>query len=112
MKGLIIKPHWADLILAGVKTWEIRSSNTNIRGTVAIIKSGTGKIFGTVELVESGEIDVIDFSFNREKHRLSQEQEKGITYKNPHAWVLRNPIRFDEPIPYKHPQGAVIWVNL
>jgi hypothetical protein len=28
------------------------------------------------------------------------------------AWVLSQVCRFDEPIPYQHPQGAVIWVNL
>lgn len=28
------------------------------------------------------------------------------------AWVLENAIRYDTPIPYEHPQGAVIWVSL
>jgi len=36
MNGLIIKPKWADLILSGKKTWEIRGS----------------QIFGTVDLVD------------------------------------------------------------
>lgn len=51
MKGLIIKSKWADLILSGEKTWEIRGSQTHQRGRIGIIKSGTGKIFGSVELV-------------------------------------------------------------
>ncbi|MGP4062271.1 hypothetical protein [Halobacillus sp. H74] len=25
---------------------------------------------------------------------------------------MENPIIFDEPVPYQHPQGAVIWVDL
>jgi len=35
-----------------------------------------------------------------------------MKYKNPHAWVVAEQIRYKEPIPYVHPQGAVIWVNI
>lgn len=28
------------------------------------------------------------------------------------TWVLDNAKRYDTPIPYVHPKGAVIWVNL
>jgi len=50
MNGLIIKPEWADLILSGKKTWEIRGSQTHIHGTIGIIKSGSGLIYGRVDL--------------------------------------------------------------
>lgn len=53
MKGLILKPHWADLILSGEKTIEIRGNNTKIRGTIGIIKSKSGSVFGTVDLYDS-----------------------------------------------------------
>lgn len=39
MQGLITKPMWADMILSGAKTWEIRGSRTHKRGTIGIIKS-------------------------------------------------------------------------
>jgi hypothetical protein len=42
MKGLIVKSPWIELILEGKKTWEIRGSNTKIRGPIALIKSGSG----------------------------------------------------------------------
>ncbi|GAF99913.1 unnamed protein product, partial [marine sediment metagenome] len=29
-----------------------------------------------------------------------------------YAWVLEKAKRYDEPIPYTHPLGAVIWVKL
>ena len=58
MKGLIIKAPWIDYILSGKKTWEIRGCNTKIRGEIALIQSGTGKIYGTVELVDSLELDL------------------------------------------------------
>ncbi len=57
MKGLIIKPKWADLILSGDKTIEIRGSRTKIRGEIGIIKSGSKKVFGTVELMDCVELD-------------------------------------------------------
>jgi hypothetical protein len=52
MIGIVIKPPWIELILAGEKTWEIRGSRTAQRGRVALIKSGSGMIFGTVDLTE------------------------------------------------------------
>jgi len=27
-------------------------------------------------------------------------------------WVLENARRFETPIPYKHPRGAMIWVDV
>jgi hypothetical protein len=52
MKGLIIKSPWIDKILAGEKTWEIRGSNTKIRGKISLIKSGSGMILGKADLVD------------------------------------------------------------
>lgn len=109
MDGLIIKPHWADLILSGVKTWEIRGSRTKKRGTIGIIKSGSGLVYGTVELVSYVPLTMYACDANKDKHHADYAD---IYYKTPYAWVLRNPIVYPEPIPYNHPQGAVIWVKL
>jgi len=111
MKGLIIKDPWVDLILRGEKTWEIRSSNVKIRGEIALIKSGTGKIFGTVELVDSKELTLEEYRDSEDFHFIPEEKLK-LPYKRTYAWFLKNPNMFDTPIPYHHPQGAVIWVNL
>ncbi|NYC91934.1 hypothetical protein B0I49_005584, partial [Clostridium beijerinckii] len=35
-----------------------------------------------------------------------------IPYKKLYGWILENPIIYNEPIPYEHKQGCVIWVNL
>ena len=50
LKGLILKEPWIDLILTGEKVWEIRGSNTKIRGTIALIKGGSGTVVGLCEL--------------------------------------------------------------
>lgn len=113
MKGLVIKSPWIEKILSGEKTWEIRGSNTKIRGTIALIKSGSGLIYGTIKLVDSIPIhwsDDLEFIINNfDKHHVPLG---AVNYRKPHAWVLESPKIYPEPIPYMHPQGAVIWVNL
>ena len=111
MKGLIVKEPWINYILAGEKTWEIRSSNVKIRGRIALIKSGTGKIFGTVELVDSKELTFKEYRDSENFHCILGEKFK-LPYKRTWAWSVTNPNVFVTPIPYHHPQGAVIWVNL
>lgn len=110
MKGLIIKDTWIEKILNGEKTWEIRGSNTKIRGTIALIKSGTGMIFGTAVLNRSFAITPEAFAQGYKNHRIPETVE--MPYKQPHVWELSAVKRYESPIPYKHPQGAVIWVNL
>ena len=112
MKGLIIKSPWIELILDGKKTWEIRGSNTNIRGTIALIKSGSGKVFGEVDLIDSVELTLEDYQESRKLHGVQSENVLELPYRRTYAWVLTNPKIYKDPIPYKHPMGAVIWVNL
>ena len=33
-------------------------------------------------------------------------------YRQTYAWVLEKPRYLKRPVPYQHPQGAVIWVCL
>lgn len=112
MKGLVIKSPWIELILEGKKSWEVRGSNTKIRGKIALIKSGSGKVFGTAELVDCIPLKNEELSLHFHKHQIPEDRCNIVSYRNTHAWVLANPTVFKEPIPYSHPQGAVIWVNL
>lgn len=86
MKGLIIKPKWADLILSGDKTWEIRGSQTHHRGEIGIIKSGTKQVYGTVELVNCAPLTMYNWAANQDKHLVSYAD---VDYKTPYAWVLQ-----------------------
>jgi hypothetical protein len=52
MRGLLIRSPWIEEILRGRKTWEIRGSNTNIRGRIGLIRSGSGLVVGTCDLVD------------------------------------------------------------
>ena len=109
-RALIVKKHWLDKILANEKPWEVRGSNTNIRETIGLIESGSGLVVGECELVDSIKLDWDVFEKNIDKHCVSSREN--VPYDTPYAWVNKNAKRYDKPIPYKHPQGAVIWVKL
>lgn len=110
MKGLIIKSPHIELILEGKKKWEIRGSRTNIRGKIALIKSGSKKVYGEVELIECIELDLE--TYNEYHKKLYGTRSEKLPYKRTYAWIVRNPIVYDRPISYVHPKGAIIWVNL
>lgn len=114
MRGLMIKTPFIDQIFDDGKTWEIRGNNTRIRGKIALIRSSSGMIIGTCQLVNSiGPLTLKQIISGRKKHLSSViGLSLGFGYENPWAWVLTDAKRLPEPIPYKHPRGAVIWVNL
>ena len=112
MDGLIIKEPWIELILQGKKIWEIRSSTTHKRGKIALIKSKSGHVYGTVDLVDCLFLTHDEYRISTQYHKIKYEDTEAYPYKKTYAWVLSNPILFDKPIPYKHPSGAVIWVKL
>lgn len=112
MNILIVKPKWAELILSGQKTWEIRGSNTNKRGNIAIAESGTSKVYGEVELFWSSRLCFSDFVFNFDRHWLELTwEELHDIYRTPYVWQFKNAKRYQAPKPYNHPKGAVIWVR-
>jgi len=114
VKGLLVKQPWIDKILSGKKTWELRGSSTKNIGAIALIESGTGFVVGTCEVVDvEGPLSMATLRRNMGRHGVPQRQlGRRLPYKRTHAWVLRGARRLREPVPYKHPQGAVIWVNL
>jgi hypothetical protein len=113
-KGLLIKSPYIDRILAGTKTWEMRSSATSLRGPIALIKQGSGQVVGVANLVDvKGPLSKQEKLKAIDKHQISIERlESGETDKWDTAWVLENAQPLKTPIHYQHPNGAVIWVNL
>lgn len=113
-KGLIIKSPYIDRILAGTKTWEMRSSSTSQRGPIALIKQGTGQIVGIANLVGiKGPLSDQDKLNNIDQHQISEDRlQSGETAKWNVAWILENAQPLLTPVNYQHPNGAVIWVNL
>jgi hypothetical protein len=114
IKGLIIDAPPIDNILSGRKTWEMRSTATKQRGPVALIRKGSGKVVGVAEIIDSiGPLSDADILANQDKHLISQERiRSGAVAKWKHAWILKNVRSLERPVSYRHPSGAVIWVNL
>lgn len=115
LKGLIIRAPYIDWILDGRKTWELRGSATKVRGPVALIQGGTGKVVGTCEISGVvGPLAVNDLRANAKKlNAKPSDFSEPLHYGDKtHAWVLSNVKRLKKPVPYQHPSGAVIWVRL
>lgn len=108
--GLQIRKEWLDQILAGTKTWEVRGSTTSRRGPIALIQSKSGLVVGTCDVVEAK--GPLSLSELQESASLTGFRPDELYYQNTYAWVLRNARRLSNPISFRHPQGAVIWIKL
>jgi len=114
-RGLLIRDPYATQILNGEKVWEIRGKPTQLRGPIVIVKSGTGRAFGTANLVRVlGPLDIEDLISAPELPAVERDEmrRQGPPYPKTYAYVFTNPRWFERPIPYRHPSGAVTWVRL
>lgn len=115
MKGLIVDEPWIDLILSGKKTWEMRKTACHHRGRIALIRKGSGQVVGTAEVADSlPPVDsASDYARAEPRHCIPPERQAQAFadgWRTP--WVLENVRSLPRPVSYKHPYGAVIWVNL
>ncbi len=138
MKAFTVYQPFAFAIVAGIKPHETRPRQTNIRGRVAvhagkrdawrtgILENGTmpqiekmlseyqgtgdraahldyGAVIGTVEIAGCVPVEEV---VNRltERERLLGDYSPGRF-----AWILKNPIIFDEPFPARGQQGWWEW---
>jgi hypothetical protein len=114
MKTLSIRQPWAELILQGRKTIELRTWRTHYRGPILIHAGYTletdgcatydvnpaalarGAIVGTVEIVEMVEFDHDSFAATRDQH-LDPGNWPGDVL----GWRLADPQRLETPIPMR-----------
>jgi hypothetical protein len=108
-RALIIDEPWISKILSGKKRFEMRSRHTNIRGRIGLIKKGSGLIVGEAYLENSVKLKQ-PFMY-KEAHRIDYDKNPEL-YKYNIAWLLHDVKKYAKPIPYDHPQGAVIWVKI
>ena len=115
MRGLIIDEPWIGLILSGRKTWEMRKGVTNIRGPIALIRKGSGAVVGVADVTASlPDLDTAEaYARSEPFHAIPPERQvraREDGWRTP--WVLTKARPLPKPVPYAHPNGAVIWVNL
>lgn len=113
MDGLIIKKKWLDLIVSGIKTIEIRGSNTKRQNeTIYLLESGTHRVIATAVISAAYPISCSDWSEERDKHCVNiSYADLKKRYKTHYAWVLSKIEPIEDIWYYEHPQGAVIWVK-
>ena len=115
MKALVIDEPWITAILKGDKTWEMRKKNCNIRGQIALIRKGSSHVVGTANVVDSRPplATRADYAAAEQQHRIPlARQEQAFTDGWRTPWVLANARPLQKAVRYKHPSGAVVWVNL
>lgn len=108
-RALIIKKKWLDKIFHEGKTWEMRSRPTNINGKIGLIESGSGLIMGEAILIGCSSIPMKANLKYFDKHKIEDIE---LLKKWKYPWILSDVKRYENPIPYKHPRGAMIWVKL
>ena len=112
MRALIIDEPWIGLILAGKKTWEMRTRDTRVRGRIGLIRKGSKTIVGVTDLVDTlPSLSLQELRKNFAHHRVPLGQmDEDFKWRT--AWMLDRALALREPILYRHPPGAVIWVKL
>lgn len=110
LSAIPIQAPYIDEILAGTKTWEIRSKFTKKIGPVGLIRSKSGTVVGTAKLAKVVEITASIGRANARKMGMSAAE--GADCEGLYAWVLEDVVKFKTPVPYKHPNGAITWVTL
>lgn len=124
MKAFTVYQPYAYAIVSGLKQYETRPQRTNIRGRVAVhaargkprfvtlaldmtlpetIMLHFGAVIGTVEIVDCVPVEEIIPTLT-ERERVLGDYSPGRF-----AWVLRNPIMFEKPIPARGQQGWWEW---
>jgi hypothetical protein len=114
LRGLIIRPPYIDYILSGRKTWEMRSTVIRMRETIALIRKGSKRIEGIVDLVDClGPFTYDQMLANQSNHMISTSDLANPKFAMwNHAWVLNNVRPLRNPVPYTHVSGQQQWVRL
>lgn len=110
IKALSFRQPWANLILEGRKTMDLRTWSTNYRGTLAIYASlevekdacklhgvdvktlTTGALIGIIDLVDVMPLTKKAYDAHQEKHLAGRHYREGL-----YGWVLKNPRPLDPP---------------
>lgn len=122
-RGLMIRSPHIQRILDGTKTWEIRGFRTKLRDRIALIQSGSSTIFGECRILDCvGPLSLSDlvcahklpyeerleFQNLQRAPYLTKTTKKSKTY----AWVLGDVLSYPVPVRYRHPSGAITFVDL
>ena len=122
--ALVLRPEWAQKVLDGSKTLELRGSATKKRCKVAVAVSGTGCLAGEVRITDCILIaernnetglyeDCAPYSLRALAHQHHVDNpEEVLKYQKVFGWVLEEARPYEFPESYRHAAGAIGWVRL
>ncbi len=118
MKCLSVSQPFADLIVSGKKTIELRKWNTNFRGEFLVhsplkIRTNDCKRLKILKKLVTGaiigKVEIIDVKKYNSKSEIKADYKKHLAstdfFNNKYGFVLKNPKSFRIPIPYKGKLG-------
>ncbi len=110
--GLRVLEPYASHIVEGRKKWELRKQPTRIRGRVGIVRGN--ELIGTVEVTDShgpftlSELDKFWHKHLADPGFLTRYAQNRKLY----AWELKDPRKFDRPIPVRVRPGHQVWMEI
>jgi hypothetical protein len=84
-------------------------------GLIGLIGKGSGLVVGAATVTDClPPLSTLQEYVDTEpQHRISLDQQPKALFDGWHTpWVLANAEPLFDPVPYRHPMGAVIWVDL
>lgn len=112
-RGLVIRQPWIDRILSGDKQWELRGKPTQVRGPIALIQGGSCTVVGTARVAQViGPLDPEALRTAADEGKIGADEAATQDYPQTYAWVLEDVQALPQPVPYRHPRGAITWVRL
>jgi len=113
--ALGVRQPWVELILRGIKTLEIRSQDTRVRGTIYLYASKKfSELPAAIDAAAIHELDCLSLpsgllvgSVEIAATRLANAKDADLScvpatlLNQQFAWELRNPLRFPAPIPVR-----------
>jgi len=123
MKALSLRQPWADWVIQGKKTLELRNWTVNYRGLLAIHASHTihreaclangispdritiGAIIGVVDLVDIIPLDDKAFFDRKDDHRAAGFFSPPAGDQQLYGWELKKPHELHEPVPFTGRMG-------
>ena len=110
MEGLIVKQPFADLIINGQKSWELRSKSAP-EGKInkEILLLSKGEALGKIKITKCFKTTKEEIIKNTKKHQSEIDKNSDLYYN--HVWKIKVMKKFSSPKPYEHPMGARVWVK-
>lgn len=110
-KALLVRIPYSSRLITGVKTWELRSRPTHIRGIVGVVESGTSCIWGFIDILGCREVTPSILRECEDKHTVSRLDLEAFPYTQWFAWQVGSSWKLKEPIPIVRRKGQVIWIT-